>query len=367
MYEESWIKLLKYFILASFFILEIGSIKMSRLITYVFMVCVFSLLYVFSCSYSLTFKDFAVKILPYAAPASIFLLFDGLRKCNWEKLIRVITYLSIITCFIEYFFFKHLIWYFNFMSTEGFYRAVSIFFNPNNAGVMFFLMFYYYCFVKMIKHGDISFENSLICILLMVCIIFTSSKTPLVLVPLSMILFICFKNFKLSRRWVSVFQRTIITLCVLAVLTIPIFLISDKSLFFIREITIETGTQRFDQIIVFFDKLSKNFLYPNYNLPRGEIVDNTYIQLWIDFGFLGMLLFLACFLMPLIKKRRICLYGFTAILLLLISGLTLNVFYLLPTAYVFWYIIFQESYIHKPIKIHHRTDDFKIQEGIYHL
>jgi len=127
-----------------------------------------------------------------------------------------------------------------------------------------------------------------------------------------------------------------------ALLALPFI---NTDIFTLRELKIETLIMRFEQFFIFSDLLSQNFLFPNNNRAINVMLsDNAYLQLWLDFGFIGFILFFACFLIPLILKRKICVYEFNAIFLILVAGFAMTVFYILP-AYIFWYIIFKKPSI----------------------
>ena len=348
MYVGSWIKYVKYYTLFGVIVLNFNSIKISGIILYGIILSVFFVLLTISYSGSTTISELIIRILPYAAPASIFLLSDTLKKYDWDKLIKIVTYLSIILCFLDFFFFKPLIKdsvsVFSSWRIAGFYRTVSIYFNPNAAGIMFFLNFYYYL-TKMAKHNDLSIKNIMICILLIACMILTGSKTPLILIPLSLVSLIVLKNFKVSRRSFALINKFLISLLVIMFLALLALPFINTDIFTTREIKIETLILRFEQLFSFSDLLSQNFLFPNNNRAINEMLsDNAYLQLWLDFGFIGFILFFACFLIPLILKRKICVYEFNAIFLILVAGFAMTVFYIL-SAYIFWYLIFKKPLV----------------------
>lgn len=341
MFEDSWIKYIKYIIvyLALVVFIKVNSFKEIILLFYV----IFSLfMFVYLSHYRcfLDFNDVVKRLLAYLTPLLVVLISSEMKKKIKEKYINVIIYISIIVCFLEYFLFRNLILAFNFIESEGYYRSVSIFFNPNNAGIMFSFMIIY-CINKL-NEQKTRIKLILVLLCLFACVIFTSSKTPLVIIPMYYFIVYSFSVFKPMLFTYNKFLIVILSLFVLFGFLLMVLLFDFYSLFEVipfRKISVETGVIRFQQIIDFINKLQNNFLFPNYNLSLNETYDNAYIQLWSDFGFFGFIIYLGYLFYFIVKNGSVPIRKFAYYVVFLISGYSLNIFYIWPTTYVFWYVL----------------------------
>ena len=138
---NSPIKLIKYALLFGFFVLSIRAINYTKLV----LLCMFFIVLFFFHYYSrelgigVTIKSILMGFTSYAFPMTILLLYKNLKKINAVTVTGMVLTFSSVIGYVEYLFLRGLFEKFS----AGGYRVVSIFVNPNNAGVLFAIMSFF--------------------------------------------------------------------------------------------------------------------------------------------------------------------------------------------------------------------------------
>ncbi len=343
---DSSIKLIKYIIIIIFSTINIFNIKIKKAFVFLIISTLLFLLMKISHSNTLTMSSLLNRLFTYIFPLTIIFLKNIIQNLNLSK--KHIIILLIITlsfAFLEFFFFSGIFAAYNFEQL-GFRRVVSIFINPNNAGLMIFVLLAYSN-----PFSNVSFKNLFLFIILsalsIVVIIFTGSRTPIFIGALFLLFYISQKaiiSHKINKKNTVNFLK-ISFLCALIYIIYLFISPSDTNeISNTRDFKQDSWSERFEQIDIYVNKVRINFLSPDYE-TFSITYDNAYMQFWSDFSIIGIMCLLLI-LSYLIMKRQ-SIFKRSVILSLLIAGFSINIFYLWPTTYVIWYILLSNEKIQR--------------------
>lgn len=344
--RESPLKWIKYVLLFLFFIFNIKRVKSKNIGIFVLLFIGFFVLLAVSHQISIFTQESIFIAFHYLVPISIMFLIPVLDKIKFNKIIEYLIALSILATFLEYFVFKGIFTKYDHSNSAGYVRIVSIFVNPNNAAIIFSLFFIY--INENIK--TVNSKKYLKKIVLLVTICFamylTGSKTGMVLILLYVLMYSVLKL-----RTQGIFKRANLYHLFFLLLLAPLILMFTPWENFdlsTRDLTLETGSVRYTQMLEFFRNATNgSLLTPDfYNI--GATYDLVFLQIWGDFSLIGLLFFIAFLIVIYVKKIRFYRSGAKiSFLLLLISGFSVSFLTIWPVAYIFWYVLFSNRFMHK--------------------
>lgn len=338
---DSPLKLIKYFI--CFVIILLNVKKLTNIPPFILIVFLQFFLIFISHDFTLiSTTEFLNRILVYLMPLTTVLISNGIAISSIKKTTIFIVLISVLSTFLEYFFFRGLFVRYDFSESGGFIRSASIYVNPNNAALVFTL---FIIFINE-RFRNFSYIKFVLIILLILCIILTGSKTPLFL--LSLYAFVIFLSW--LRKYETIGKYIpIMFLLLLILLIVILFFLSNQGIFSLnffnsREFSLETGTIRIEQFNSFIDLVNLgNPYFPNYNNFQ-QTYDLSILQIWSDFSLFGVFFFYGFCLYKLYSFfRRRDRLKFSILFVILISSFSLQVFYIWPIAYIFWFIILKDK------------------------
>lgn len=337
---ESLLKKIKYILLILYAITNFRNIKVRKLAIFLVIAGFFYFLMYISHSPLTYINEMFSRYLTYIAPLTLIFLNDSLKKnqisTSW---IRSLLVLAIISGFLEFFVFRGIFAYLNF-EEASYVRIASIFLNPNNAGLMMFILLIY-SFPPGVYSMNKTLRYLVLVLATVAVVILTGSRTALVLILLYPLLYLIFTKAVFS----NFFTRNLLKVLFWSLLAVILILFAYLNVYdtiistseSTRDINVNSWTERFDQLYDYQNKLSNEFLTPDYD-SFDITYDNAYLQVWSDFGFFGFVIFLF-FLTRLFFSNSYKGKKKTVLSLLLISGFSVNIFYIWPTAYVIWYFL----------------------------
>ena len=350
--SDSPIKLIKYIIVFLFLIANINKVNFARVYIFIFWAVLFLCFYLIANPLvNGKINVIASKFLPYLFPATLYLIEPIISKFNFKFYAIFILLITLISGYIEFYLLEGVFSEFD-LKSDGL-RISSIFINPNNAAFVIGLLHYYILNTFNYNKFSSYIFSTFLSINCLVVIIFTGSKTGLVILILNMLIF----SWKYLKKYIKTkaisinslrFFSLIIGLCFLAFthfvfndLRSPFsqFSLSGKGDLKTRDMSIKTGGTRLEQIIDFKNDLNNSFLFPYAHKYRWTI-DNTYIQFWGDFSFIGFILLVVYIFWNLYKFFKIKQEYIYPFFIILISGFSINYLYLWPPAYLFWWYMF---------------------------
>ena len=349
--NNSPLKLIKYITVLSFLIINVDKINFARIFIFIFWATVFLCFLLVSNPFlNENISVVASKYLPYLFPATLYLVAPILNKFNLKFFSITILIITLVAGYIEFYLLEGIFTRFD-LKNDGL-RISTIFINPNNAGFVIGLLHYFLLKIFNYKKLSAYIFSAIITINCLIVIIFTGSKTGLIILILNVLMF-TWKYLKKYLETKKISRSSLQFFCFLLVLG---FLASTSKILFntnnssetnqgvtkTRDMNAETGGTRLKQIIDFKQDLGESFLFP-YAHKKHWTIDNTYLQFWGDFSFIGFLFLvflIAWSFYRIFKFRREYIYPF---FLILICGFSLNYLYLWPPAYVFWWYVFSKS------------------------
>lgn len=337
----SLLKYIKYIIIFIFSIFSISDIKRSNFALFVFLALLLFLLMKINHHSTVEYGELFSRYMSYIAPLSIIFLKDSITKLKIEsKGIRLILIITLFFGFIEFFFLEGIFSYLNFSESEGYVRVATIFLNPNNAGLMIFILL-----SSIVPKGVLKWRDIFIFITLSICsiyvIFYTGSRTAILLI----VLYIAFLILYKLRTRIIINSKNFTKIFRLIIFSVPfifIYLLSKDGIFTssigsTRDLGTNSWQDRFNQIDLYCVKISNDFLAPDY-YDFSTTYDNAYIQFWSDFGIWGILLLVITIFLLFIKNLKETKTK-SLVLALLIAGFSVNIFYLWPTTYILWYLL----------------------------
>lgn len=341
-YDISALKYLKYAILTFFIVINVDRCSIFKLPVIFSIILLYTYFYYISRdNATLNIQTFSVRFMNLLSPLFLILTSrEFLTRRDINKVVNIVTFSSCIFCFVEYFLLKGVFVDFNFTENGGYYRCISFFIGPNNAATIFFYLFIYY-FHSLGKGVN---KTKILCVILLLCsIALTGSKTPLLLLlgyVFSFSFFYIVKYKKIKSSFFRVFSFTVLMLGL--VWGVYIFLVTH-GVYSPREFHSLESDGRFSQILNFYDLVKMNPFFPSYNIFPSPTYDNLYIQIWSDFGLIGLLVFIFGIVWTLLyyySKISISYAAFFVSWFLL--GFTLNSLYAWPLSYIFYTILLRK-------------------------
>jgi len=350
---SSPIKLIKYVIILAFFILNVRKLNYSRLLILVLWFIGLFFFHYFSREIGLgvTPKSIALGLMGYSFPMLIIILYPSLRKFNFIPIASWVLFIASIVGYIEFIFLKGL---FEKFSSAG-YRVVSIFVNPNNAGILFAILSFYLLEKGIYKTKLQLIIKAIILVNSIAIIYLTGSKTALAVLALFFLIHFFRLLVKDPKNSLIIASRFLYLIVFVVLLFLGLFqekVIDKYSAISLggdsREMSLKTGQIRIESTIDFFDRVSDNFFYPYRSSMM--YIDNVYLEMWGDFGFIILFAFVSLniyFVMLCIQKDM--LFELSLLLVMLILGLSTNFIYIWPLGYIYWFLALEIISFKKPI------------------
>lgn len=222
---------------------------------------------------------------------------------------------------------------------SGAYRPVSIFVNPNNLGVC---AAFAVALIGIVR-SHIRKEYFVFALLLLTtALILSGSKTGLVLVGYVAITGAVFfvTREAVGRSWIigpSISVLGIISAAIGAGLGGGILFIQFLEKTNLRAFDLSSIQERFSQLFRYLSVVGDDIAFPGVD---PTMVDNAYISIWAAFG-LPVLVVFILFNVIIFAKCILGKRGKLAYLssIILFAGCTINVFYIWPLAYGYWFLI----------------------------
>ena len=258
-----WYVWIKYIILAASFLFLTISFLAAKKIYFKREVAVTFFLWASIFSIPVLFGADAFRSFQYIVPIFSLVLFADWRHSMTGKYWWLIFCLTILGALFEYYWLGG----FERFHPTG-YRGVSIFVNPNNFGISIVIL----SAVAILKNYA---NKCLILVVTFFLVIYSGSKTALIML---IVLFICTLNVKVVTK--SLFF-----------IVSPILIISG----FIFGGSIGYSLLESSELTSFFIRMSyasdffsgvQNLMMPSVD-STSYYVDNAYLQLWIDLGFIS--------------------------------------------------------------------------------
>lgn len=342
-YTSFWAKYIKYVVFVVYFVVTIKFINWEKF--FLVMGIVFSFIMLAYLSHADVSQGAFQGHLNFFLP--FFLLANGYEIPSKliKKSIIIVAWIALFFSFIEYVFLKEFMIFNNHLDTEGFYRIISIFISSNGAALMFsFFVIYIVTYSKSLNFGLL-----LLMLLCVIAIIFTGSKSPLML----FVLFYGFKysipifsHLKIKRKlFVQLFLCMIIAGIIGCVLTSESLL----ELLSLRSYNLGTANVRLEEYAQFGEMLNQHFWAPEIDMVWGSnniTSDSTFLGLWGSFGFWGLILYLLLVIILLVLRRRVSIDKLSFVAAFLLSGFGMKLSFVWPFSYIFFYILAIKSMKH---------------------
>ena len=336
MYESIWVKYVKYVVFMLYFVVTISNVNALKLLIVSFIMMSFVILSNIGHSYVLT--DNYISLLNFYCP---FLLLSNNYRLPFnmiKKLVVSVAWFAVIAAFFEYCFLQEIMIFNNHLSNGGYYRVISIFFNPNGCGLLFLLfVIFLVTFMR-----PLSVKNYILIVLSAIVVVMAGSKTAF-LFGLAYCSILMFLKFVVKR---TISFRILAQLFIFFWGVIFLYLILTSSflsdLFSIREYQVDTVDTRLERYMKFVSMIEHEFWFPERNMPFATndlTADSSYLALWGDFGFIGMLIYLSVIILFLLYGKKIFILKMTFILTLILVAASVRIFYTWPLSYVFFYVL----------------------------
>lgn len=340
-YSVSVLKYLKYIIFGLFIICNMNKRSLLKIPFLFFIILFYIYMYCISRENAgMDLQLFFFRFMNLLSPLFLILIpKEIISEHTLNKIINIVTISSCLFCFFEYLFLRDVFIDFNFMENGGYYRCISFFIGPNNAATIFFLLIIYYC------TSSYSSKYKLVYILLLLSsIVMTGSKTPILLFIGYIIAFVFLyitKWHRIKLRFFKIFSYAVFVL--LLFYLVYNFMVLN-GFFSPRELHSPVDDGRFYQIVSFGELLKDNMLFPTYNIYPSPVYDNLYIQLWSDFGLIGLVSLLLGIIIAIFHYyKKVTIYFLSFLFLWFILGFTLNSLYAWPLSYLFYFIILKKT------------------------
>lgn len=345
--EGSWIKLIKFVVLFLFLISNISSISKKNILRWLGATAGIFILMLMSHDIAQFMSGEGLKrFFLYVSPLLMIVITPIIDKYNYKKIPLHVIALGVLFAFIEYFYFNGIFTRFDHSENHGYIRIVSIFVNPNNAGLILSIGFIYINDYFQTTNFIHFLKKLLFLSAIIIAIFLTGSKTPLTILILYFILKLPYYFGKLFKYNKFGNMKYI----VLVVLMLPILLIIPNKVnldifSYIRSFSLNTGEIRQNQFFDFFSfNILDSFLAPNY-FNISQTYDIMYLQLWSDIGFIGIIIFFVLLLFIYLKRIRFYTNSAKVLFfLLLFSGFSLSFLIIWPIGYIFWYLAFSNNF-----------------------
>lgn len=343
-YQVSILKYLKYVIYGLFIIINLNKQSLIKMPIVFAVILIYTFLYCASRdNYEIDLQLFLFRFMNFISPLFLILLPNNIiNRRDVHKIINVVTVSSCLFCFIEYLFLQDVFIDFNFTENGGYYRCISFFIGPNNAAVIFFYALIYY--LSLLKFDEKSKFFYFCILMLLISIVMTGSKTPILLSLAYVFMFVVLYFFKYKKINIKFVQNICYISC-FVIFSFCIYSILVSFDFFTpREFNSLVEDGRFTQILTFNRLIQTSVFFPTYNIFPSPVYDNLYIQLWSDFGLLGLLLLLIGFVSVLVfYHKKITVLHLLFFISWFFLGFTLNSLYAWPLSYAFYFILLKKN------------------------
>lgn len=290
------------------------------------------------------------RFLSYFFPFSIMLISEEIDKIRFKKIIIYVLVLAVIVGLVEFYLLKGIFSYVNFTGEDGYLRIVTIFLNPNNAGLILTLGFIY---LYEILNGNnfVAFTVKYLFLGALAYVIYlTGSKTPIVLLFIYFVLINILYFFKPEKIRINRKLFSYVSVISLITFLSGIYWLNNRESVVednnTRSFDLETGSIRFEQFEDYITKAGENPIAPDYYFT-DLTYDLSMLQIWSDFSLIGLVLFTGfiCY------KFRTKIYYFdrkskAVFLLIIMASFSLQIFYIWPPAYIFWYFIYSNKLLY---------------------
>jgi hypothetical protein len=313
--STSYIKYIKYIILLFIIFFSIRNIDSKITFGIVATVWITFILYFIANGLNID-RLYVLYVLPIVV---MYVLKSELTFNILQKASKYSYVIISLFAYLEYFIFISI---FSRFSHGNFgYRGSSILVNPNNFGITIVLISIF--LIENIKNRLI---KNIIYINTSVLIFFSMSKTAMIL----FLFYIIVKNMKIY----------IPLLTIIVILFISYDITLDERYF-------QSLAHRGIYNLSFYEIASENILFPF--LDTHQYTDNIYLQLWGNFGLIGLLIYI--FINIGLSLVFISLKQYINVLILilfLLIGYSTNFLYIWPLSYIYWgFIFYQLSAMYK--------------------
>lgn len=321
-------KYVKYFIFLLFLGITVNDMLVHRVIFLVFIIPLGYYYFIINSSADL------INFVNYVLPFFVLLSMNTLVKLNWKKIVLYTIWISYLFGLIEVFFLDNHFYMYN--RELNSYRAVSIFLNPNNFGIVLAILTY--CYVTYLSKNG--YLNNIILFGSFLFIKFSGSKTALIVYGFY-ILYLGIKYVVKNKAFLYSFIKnlgltTLMVVIGTSVLTITIVILKIQNQISFRQFDLQTLMIRFSAYLDFFVVSDGNILFPWYS--SQSYVDNIYLHIYGSFGLLGLLSFLTLNLYILFMGKKNA-NDFVLLLSFLLVGITTNFLYVWPLSYMYWGLV----------------------------
>ena len=209
-------------------------------------------------------------------------------------------------------------------SRSGF-RSIGPFVNPNNTGIVVSIVSLIYTY-----YDRRLIPNLIIAVMCVLILIFSGSKTAMILYGIGIFLILSFKG----KIYFSLFISLVLAFNV-------DFLEKFWRLFQLREMSFASGNLRFEQFSTFLEKLGDaSFFELLFGVSNHSLIDNAYLDMMAYGGVALVFIFLS---VQIVSVLICIMYRLNLMLLLhalfFVAMVTTNVPRLWPTGYMYWALV----------------------------
>ena len=322
-----WIALIKYVVAAVFVAQLMNSRNLSkrRIVLVIGLFAIASLSILVKAGF---YSSAQIQLLFTFLLPAVFVLFPSERHIVffrregwWSRFIFVVFLINLFFCIFD----MLLGGIFGDYSRSGF-RAVGIFVNPNNTGIVAALGFIYIFYLSM---GY--WRKMLIVLLSLITLILTGSKTGMLMFLVGLLL--------IDLRW-ALLLLALGSFVLLVGYLLDIRVINIFEVFELRALDAESAGIRIFDWAVFYDRIiSADFPSLFFGFDDVYLIDNSYLDLIAYGGLVYLLFFVVIQLSSIVCAARSSRLIFILMLMLFVSMLTTNTIRLWPVAYLYWILV----------------------------
>ena len=342
-YTSFWAKYIKYVVFVLYFIVTIKFINWEKF--FLVMGIIFSFISLACLSHAdvpqAAFQGHLNFFLPFVLLANEYEIPSKVMK----KSVVIVTWVALFFSFVEYVFLKEFMIFNNHLNAEGFYRIISIFISSNGAALMFSLfVIYIVTYSKSLNLG-----LSLLILLCVIAIIFTGSKSPLMLFVLFYGFKYCIPIFLYLKIKRKLFVQLFLCMLIAGIMGCVLTSESVLKLLSLRSYSLGTANVRLEEYVQFGEMVNQHFWAPEIDMIWGSsniTSDSTFLGLWGSFSFWGLILYLLLVVILLVLRSNVSVGKLSFVAAFLLSGFGMKLSFTWPFSYIFFYILAINSVEH---------------------